>query len=716
MPLPSPIRLLDIGGLSVPVYAVETLIVGTGAAALSVAATLIETGYRDFLILNPMLKFVGAGASFCSGSDKQTLYKVGNFGSLPDSPYQFAQTLFAGGCMDGHEALIEGNYSLRAFYRLAHLGVSFPHTKNGAYVGYKTDHDPLARADSIGPRTSQTMVKKLAAYIQQQHPNCIMTGMEMVDLVVEPEGKAGGRVVRGIAALDVRRGDEEGQGLTLFQAENVVVATGGPGQLYRDSVLPRDLYGTHGMALRRGALGANFAEMQFGIGTGSGSDNFPWNLSGTYAQVIPDVYSTADAEGKGERRHFLWDWFESTPQMALAVFLKGYQWPFHAEKMSNHGSSLFDLACREEMRQGRSLWLDYGRNLAAPSDWEAFGIEGLPAEAQDYLVRNGAVQETPLLRLRHMNPLAIELYETNGIRMESRGEPIRFAVNYQHQNGGMRIDANGMSGVRNLFFNGEAAAAHGATRPGGAALNMGQTLGIHIAEFLVARKNLEKAEGTLPPAVPPAAADFPRELFQQAAAEVKARSLGYLAATARRATRAHPESRPLPNSREVIREVQKRMMEEAGFVVTPEGVTRALAEAKIQYEKIRQGGIALSDGHPGKQLRMCYVAEDMVLTQIAVLSTLAAYLERGGGSRGSRAVLDPAGEGRVLKKGLDLPAYRYRLGRAEHLEEILVLRFRPKTWDFEVVVEKRAPLPSAEAVNAPVFEVEWREHRRRMGL
>lgn len=38
----------------------------------------------------------------------------------------------------------------------------------------------------------------------------------------------------------------------------------------------------------------NLTESQFGIGTPRST--FPWNLSGTYVQVIPYIYSV-DAEG-----------------------------------------------------------------------------------------------------------------------------------------------------------------------------------------------------------------------------------------------------------------------------------------------------------------------------------------------------------------------------------------------------------------------------------
>ena len=45
------------------------------------------------------------------------------------------ETLTAGGCTHGDVAMIEGQNSLRGFYRLADLGVPFPHTPTGSFVG-----------------------------------------------------------------------------------------------------------------------------------------------------------------------------------------------------------------------------------------------------------------------------------------------------------------------------------------------------------------------------------------------------------------------------------------------------------------------------------------------------------------------------------------------------------------------------------------------------
>ena len=71
-------------------------------------------------------------------------------------------------------------------------------------------------------------------------------------------------------------------GIAVFLCDSLVIASGGPGELYRDSVYPRHCFGSLGLALEAGLEAVNLTESQFGIGTSR--DAFPWNLSGTYVQ------------------------------------------------------------------------------------------------------------------------------------------------------------------------------------------------------------------------------------------------------------------------------------------------------------------------------------------------------------------------------------------------------------------------------------------------
>jgi len=117
----------------------NTIIVGSGSAGLNAADRLYDFGQRDIAIVTEGFNM---GTSRNTGSDKQTYYKLTLAGGETDSILDMARTLFDGGCMHGDLALCEAALSAQCFFRLAAIGVPFPHNRYGEYVGYKTDHDP----------------------------------------------------------------------------------------------------------------------------------------------------------------------------------------------------------------------------------------------------------------------------------------------------------------------------------------------------------------------------------------------------------------------------------------------------------------------------------------------------------------------------------------------------------------------------------------------
>ncbi|MBU1651233.1 FAD-binding protein, partial [bacterium] len=123
---------ITIDGINVPLYATNTLIIGSGAAALKAALSLYQQGQRDIIIVTESW---GSGTSNNAGSDKQTYYKLSLAGETPDSPHLMAQDLFNGKCTHGDIALCEAQHSAECFYHLVRLGVPFPHDKYGGYVG-----------------------------------------------------------------------------------------------------------------------------------------------------------------------------------------------------------------------------------------------------------------------------------------------------------------------------------------------------------------------------------------------------------------------------------------------------------------------------------------------------------------------------------------------------------------------------------------------------
>jgi succinate dehydrogenase / fumarate reductase, flavoprotein subunit len=470
---------LTVSGFRVPLYACEAMVLGSGAAGLRAAVELRRRGV-DVVVATQNLY---GGTSACSGSDKQTLHTACGSGRGDDFD-ALAAALGAGGAMDEDTAYVEAIGSLGALASLQFMGLPVPLDAYGAVLRYKTDHDEAGRATSCGPRTSRLMVRALAE-------ESVRLGVPVVNRSTGAQILVDQLRVVGLLAFNSGdRTSENPLGLAVFACEALVIAAGGPGELYRDSVYPKHCFGALGLALEAGIEAVNLTESQFGIGTPR--DGFPWNLSGTYAQCLPYIYSS-DANGK--ERNFLADYYRTTQELASNIFRKGYQWPFHASRMLDFGSSLVDLAIFRETQAGRTVSMDFNRNPEPVPGGAPFSLDRLDADVRAYLANNEALLASPIERLARMNPLSIELYKR--YKKDITREPLAFAVNNQHMNGGVAVDIWGRSSLEGCYAIGEAAGTHGVTRPGGAALNAGQVFGLRCAQHIDARKR--EASSDAPP-------------------------------------------------------------------------------------------------------------------------------------------------------------------------------------------------------------------------
>ena len=463
---------IQAGRYKLKLYSLNTLIIGSGAASLNAAVSLHSMGQKDILMATTGW---GAGTSNNAGSDKQTYYKLSLCGNEPDSIRAMAEDLFNGKCMHGDIALCEAQGSVQAFMNLVSLGVPFPHDKYGSWAGYKTDHDPRARATSAGPYTSKIMVSVLSAEVKRRKIK-VLDNHQVIELLTDRDKT---RVV-GAIAINLRIKDPL-KAFVLFNAMNIILGTGGPGDMYAESVYPLSQTGSIGMAFRAGATGQNLTESQFGIA----SLKFRWNLSGNYQQVIPRYFST-DAGGRDEKE-FLNEYYPDYTALTKAIFLKGYQWPFDPSRISGSGSSLIDLLVfKEREEKGRRVFIDFRRNVS----WKGKDIflpDKLDSEVYNYLFNSGALQSSPAERLISINNPAMELYRDNGIDLSS--EPLEIGICAQHNNGGLKSNIWWESDLRHLFPVGEVNGSHGVYRPGGSALNSGQVGSARAAEFISRRYN-----------------------------------------------------------------------------------------------------------------------------------------------------------------------------------------------------------------------------------
>lgn len=590
-------------GKDYPLHRIQTIIIGSGAAGLNAAVSLYKEGQQDIAIVTEG-KMMGTSRN--TGSDKQTYYKMTTCSGEADSVRQMAQTLFDGEAMDGDLALVEAALSVRGFFHLVDIGVPFPCNGAGEYIGYKTDHDPFRRGTSAGPLTSRFMTEALWHEVER-YSIPVFDGYQVIEILTEKTGD--GKRARGVLAVDVRASGP-GQVYAVFSAENIVYATGGEAGMYETSVYPVSQTGGLGTALRAGAKGKNLTESQFGIA----STRFRWNLSGTYQQVIPRYVST-EQDGSGERE-FLDGYFDCPEHMLYAIFLKGYQWPFDPRKTRDHGSSLIDILVYQEMTlKGRRVFLDYRKNPSCSEKDGRFQTALLHPEAYGYLESSGGLQDTPIKRLEHMNPAAIELYRSHGINLHE--EKLEIAVCAQHNNGGLSGNWWWESNLKHFFPVGEVNGSHGVYRPGGSALNSGQVGSMRAASY-IAHCYQEK----------PLSGEGIRELCG-----------GQILAAIKLGARALAKQDAVLDLREERKALGMRMSRYGAHIRSYEGIRTALMENRIQRQRIETSGI-----NSPSDLKHYYRLRDLLVSQKAYLEAMEDYIAHGGKSRGSYLIYDEHGD------------------------------------------------------------------------
>lgn len=571
------------------------IIIGSGAAGFQAALRLYQNGERDLAIITENIK---SGTSRNTGSDKQTYYKLTLSGNDADSVRNMAEDLFAGQCVDGDQALCEAALSARCFFALTELGVPFPCTEHGEFMGYKTDHDRGRRATSAGPYTSKLMTEALERSVKEKQI-LILDQMQAIQILTYMNQ------VKGILCLDKNIHSEPAY--KIIWCKNVILATGGPAGMYHDSVYPVSQTGSTGMAFEAGASGKNLTEWQFGMA----SLNPRWNVSGTYMQVLPSFIST-DQDGNDEKE-FLLDYFNELPDLLSMVFLKGYQWPFDVNKIFG-GSSVIDLLVYQEtVLKKRRVFLDYRVNPGNLEKDRDLPYASMIPEAKEYLSQAGACFGTPIERLKHMNEPAILFYQDHHVDLFK--ERLEIAVCAQHNNGGLSTNHLWETNLSGLYAIGEVCASHGVTRPGGTALNAGQVGAVRAAEGIFLKKRTHMKEAS-----PSTESGIKERLRIQALDRIRLSE--------------HAEGNcPLS---ELWINASKRMSAAAGMIRNQVQMETALKETEDDICQFMQKAKSPSVS----QLSLFYKLYDMLLSQKMYLFAMLDYAKAGGGSRGSALYTD----------------------------------------------------------------------------
>jgi aspartate oxidase len=222
------------------------------------------------------------------------------------------------------------------------------------------------------------------------------------------------------------------------------------------------------------------------------------------------------------------------------------------------------------------------------------------------------VGETPLERLRQMNPSAVNLYRTQGIDLAV--EMLGVAVSAQHNNGGLAADRWWRSeNIRHLYPVGEVNGSHGVKRPGGSALNAGQVGGFRIAEYIAHSRYAEAQQPIT-------------HTHQQAAQAMLTKLQSWLALPG------------VTDANTAMAEIRARMSDCNGILRHAGQLQQAVDESCELLQSILQNGVVA-----------CSIRDQLYLRQAAATSLL--YLdavrfqaEAGVGSRGSYLMLADTGE------------------------------------------------------------------------
>lgn len=619
----------------------DAVVIGSGAAGFNAANRIKEMSNLSVAIVT---EDITCGTSRNTGSDKQTYYKLSLSGDSADSVRQMAEDLFACGSTDGDTALCEAALSVRSFMNLCELGVKFPTNRYGEYIGYKTDHDPRARATSAGPLTSKFMTEALEKRAKELNVE-ILSGYLAVEILKDENG------VAGLLCIKTDSGELAG-----IKCANIIIATGGPGGIYYDSVYPKCHTGSTGLAVKAGAKMQNLTEWQFGLA----SVNPRWNVSGTYMQVLPRFVSVDES---GNEYEFLLDFFSDPYEALSQVFLKGYQWPFDSKKILD-GSSVIDLLVyKERVIKNRRVFLDFTKN---PFNLNGIDFSRLSPEAYEYLKNAQALFGTPIERLKKMNMPAVELYASKGCNIEK--EYLEIALCAQHCNGGIAVDMWWQTNIPGLFAAGECAGTHGIARPGGSALNSGQVGSLRAAQYICAH--------------PQKQGDF---------------DSAFVLAYRRHSKMLQNILSESDNIDGLIIDAQKRMSASAGAIRIPSLLDAAAESVKDALADIEK---TVRINSPAGLYKF-YKLYDILLTQRAVIACYSDFAKTKNVTRGSALYNTKDGS---LRAGLD-EIFRFRQENGEtkdFIQETVLENGR-----FICSWRKVRPIPE----NDGFFENVWRSYR-----
>ncbi len=213
--------LLPFSARNLPAYRFDVLVVGSGVAGASAALAAADRGVSVALLAKSDL------------SETNTLWAQGGMAAVLEAPDTFAaherDTLEVGCGLSERETVecvVRGGPA--AVERLLRLGAELDRRTDGELVlsregGHSHARIVHARGDSTGVEIQRTLARAL-----QAHPGIVcFPSTFVVDVVTDPDGSVAGVLTRGPAG-----------NLVMYGGSQVILATGGGGQIYRETTNP----------------------------------------------------------------------------------------------------------------------------------------------------------------------------------------------------------------------------------------------------------------------------------------------------------------------------------------------------------------------------------------------------------------------------------------------------------------------------------------------
>jgi succinate dehydrogenase / fumarate reductase flavoprotein subunit len=437
----------------------DVLIIGGGSAALRAAISAKENYPEGDIVIvtKGILGKSGITANACS--DRMAFHATLP-STLPNEPENWryhADDIYeiGGHVSDKDLAEILAKNSAEAFYFLDKLGVSFKKKENGTPDQFLTDGSIYPRALYTGPYTAQHIEEVLVKKVKSMDIKILEHNM-LIKIVLNRNKNS----VAGALLIDKTKENEEGRGLCLIKTNNIILATGGAGAMFKINVFTPDLTGdSYALAYDIGAELTNLEFIQIGLS----SVKTKLACSGSIMRSIPRMVNDQGEEFL--KKYFPEDY--SYDKLYNVLFTKGFNWPVSVE----HISSLIDVAVYKEVIEGKRVFLDFSQN---PKN---FHFNKLAQDLRDYYFKEQSKnigekerRVSPLNRLKEINPEIIQWFKKRRIDIEG-GDKVEIAPAIQHFQGGIKIREKANTNIEGLYVAGEVAGGqHGANRPGGNAL------------------------------------------------------------------------------------------------------------------------------------------------------------------------------------------------------------------------------------------------------